>query len=63
MNIQTVLNNLNNTIAGKKMLLATYQNPEVRAYPEIIRETMIKMLEINIAELERIRDDVASVDQ
>lgn len=56
MNIQTVANNLKNTIAGKEMLLETYKNPSVLTKP--IRETMTHMLEINIAELRRILQDV-----
>lgn len=56
MNIQTVANNLRATIAGKEMLLETYKNPSVLTKP--IRETMTHMLEINIAELQRILQDV-----
>ena len=56
MNIQTVANNLRNTIAGKEMLLETYKNPSVLT--KSIRETMTHMLEINIAELQRILRDV-----
>lgn len=56
MNIQTVIANLKNTIAGKEMLLETYRNPSVLTKP--IRETMTHMLEINIAELKRILQDV-----
>ena len=58
MNIQTVADNLRRTIAGKEMLLATYENPEVKAYPKAIRETMATMLEININELKDILKDV-----
>ena len=58
MNLQTVITNLKNTIAGKEMLLATYENPEVKAYPKAIRETMATMLEININELKDILKDV-----
>jgi hypothetical protein len=56
MNIETVAENLRNTIAGKEMLLETYKNPSVLTKP--IRETMTHMLEINIAELKRILEDV-----
>lgn len=56
MNIQTVIANLKNTIAGKEMLLETYKNPSVLT--KSIRETMTHMLEINIAELQRILQDV-----
>ena len=58
MNLQTVITNLKSTIAGKEMLLATYENPEVKAYPKAVRETMATMLEINIDELKRILADV-----
>jgi hypothetical protein len=56
MNIQTVAENLRNTIAGKEMLLETYKNPSVLT--KQIRETMTHMLEININELRRILGDV-----
>jgi lantibiotic modifying enzyme len=56
MNIQTVAENLRNTIAGKEMLLETYKNPSVLT--KQIRETMTHMLEVNIAELKRILEDV-----
>lgn len=58
MNIYTVRDNLKRTIAGKEMLLATYENPEVKAYPKAVRETMSTMLEININELKEILKDV-----
>lgn len=58
MNIYTVRDNLKRTIAGKEMLLATYENPEVKAYPKAVRETMATMLEININELKDILKDV-----
>jgi hypothetical protein len=56
MNIQTVASNLRNTIAGKEMLLETYRNPSILT--KSIRETMAHMLEVNIAELRRILQDV-----
>jgi len=56
MNIQTVAQNLRNTIAGKEMLLETYKNPSILTKP--IRETMAHMLEVNISELKRILQDV-----
>ena len=56
MNIQTVANNLRNTIAGKEMLLVTYSNPLILTKKE--RETIIHMLTINIDELKRILQDV-----
>jgi hypothetical protein len=58
MNIATVARNIKNTISGKEMLLDTYQNPSVNPYPKFVKETMIQMVEINIAELKRILQDV-----
>ena len=58
MNLQTVAENLRNTIAGKEMLLDTYKNPGVNPYPKFVKEAMIDFLEINIAELKRILTDV-----
>ena len=58
MNIETLAQNLRNTIAGKEMLLITYQNPSVNPYPKGVKETMIQMLEVNIAELKRMLQDV-----
>ena len=52
MNIQTVAENLRNTIAGKDELLA---NLKSRRIPP---EETIRFLEINIAELQRILQDV-----
>jgi hypothetical protein len=56
MNIETVAENLRNTIAGKEMLLVTYSNPSILTKKE--RETIIHMLTINIDELKRILEDV-----
>ena len=58
MNIETVAANLRNTIAGKEMLLETYKNPGMNPYPKFVTETMIQLLEVNIAELKRILQDV-----
>ena len=58
MNLQTVAENLRNTIAGKEMLLDTYKNPSVNPYPKFVKEAMIDFLEVNIAELKRILADV-----
>ena len=52
MNIQTVANNLRNTIAGKEKLLADLTS---RRIPP---EATIHFLEINIDELKRILQDV-----
>jgi hypothetical protein len=51
MNIQTVAQNLRNTIAGKEMLLEEYRTQRPHS---VARE----MLQINIAELKRILEDV-----
>ena len=56
MNLQTVITNLKNTIAGKEMLLETYKNPSILT--KSVRETMAHMLEININELKDILADV-----
>ena len=58
MNLQTVITNLKNTIAGKEMLLETYKNPGVDPYPKFVKEAMIQFLETNISELNRILDDL-----
>ena len=58
MNIQTVAQNLRNTIAGKEMLLDSYKNPSVNPYPKFVKDAMIDFLEVNIAELKRILQDV-----
>jgi hypothetical protein len=52
MNIQTVAENLRNTIAGKEMLLVDLKGRRVT--PEV----SIHYLEINIGELKRILGDV-----
>lgn len=58
MNIQTVAQNLRNTIAGKEQMLATYKDPSLFACHRLIKATMIQFLETNIAELKRILQDV-----
>jgi hypothetical protein len=57
MNIQTVADNLKRTIAGKEMLLVTYNNPSVNI-TEFVRDTLIQILEVNIDELKHILQDV-----
>jgi hypothetical protein len=52
MNIQTVATNLRNTIAGKEQMLVDLKGRRVT--PEV----SIHYLEINIAELKRILEDV-----
>ena len=61
MNIQTVRDNLKNTIAGKEALLksvrekAKHQHNEITAY---VNGATIGFLEINIDELKRILADL-----
>jgi hypothetical protein len=49
MNIQTVAENLKNTIAGKEALLAEYESKNI---------LLAGMLRVNIDELKRILQDV-----
>lgn len=64
MNIQTVRDNLRNTIAGKEKMLASLNpnNPyseEFKSEGEVMaRRATIEFLKINIAELKRILADV-----
>jgi hypothetical protein len=65
MNIQTVLDNLDNTIAGKEQYLRESEKTLEYYIPtqcdSAITQfsTVIDMLKINIRELKRIRADVA----
>jgi SMC interacting uncharacterized protein involved in chromosome segregation len=64
MNIQTVADNLRNTIAGKERMLAEYNNPSFSATHRLVKEAMVQYLELNIDELKRILADVeVCVDQ
>jgi hypothetical protein len=62
MNIQTVRDNLINTIAGKEDLLAVFSKPENLAHltdaEKYGREAVNAFLKINIDELKRILADV-----
>ena len=60
MNIQTVANNLRATIAGKEQMLAQYRTMTLVLKENESPETYatVKFLEINIAELQRILQDV-----
>jgi hypothetical protein len=58
MNIQTVVDNLQNTIQGKRALLITLQDPGVGEYHQLVRYAMTHQLTSNIGELERILADV-----
>lgn len=66
MNIQTVAQNLRNTIKGKEQMLAQYQSALLCSYAgptpppgaEMACFATVQFLEINIAELQRILQDV-----
>jgi cell fate (sporulation/competence/biofilm development) regulator YlbF (YheA/YmcA/DUF963 family) len=59
MNIQTVAENLRNTIAGKeKYLSEVYEQREVSKGDDIVSFVTAQMLEFNIDELKRILQDV-----
>lgn len=57
MNIQTVANNLRDTIAGKEAYLAQMRKDIVK-YNQTVNYTVAKYLEVNIDELRRILQDV-----
>ena len=58
MNLSTVIENIERTIRGKQMLLdglgGRHDDPTINA----INSIQAQFLEINIGELERIRDDL-----
>ena len=59
MNIQTVAENLRNTIAGKEKYLAEWNNADLTETADRIHRTCtVGMLENNIDELKRILQDV-----
>ena len=68
MNLSTVIANLKNTIAGKEKMLAEYRSalalshlgPTPIVGAELAVVATIEFLEINIAELKRILQDVES---
>ena len=57
MNLQTVITNLGNTIAGKEAYLAQMREDIVK-YNQTVNYTVAKYLEVNIGELKRILQDV-----
>jgi SMC interacting uncharacterized protein involved in chromosome segregation len=66
MNIQTVAENLRNTIAGKEKMLAKkiQELEDGDCYSDSAHEAVIRFLKINIDELKRILKDVeVCVDQ
>lgn len=59
MNLQTVITNLRNTIAGKEQMLANLEIPMTATVGERMAKTATaEFLAINIAELNRILDDL-----
>jgi hypothetical protein len=64
MNIQTVRDNLKNTIAGKEELLAVFTKPENYDWlpqpDKTARDAVNAFLKVNIGELKRILQDVES---
>ncbi len=61
MNIQTIRNNLKNTIAGKEKYLATLGNTrDINDGAAMAVEATRAMLEINLQELKRILQDIES---
>lgn len=58
MNIETVASNLRTTIAGKEKYLAETQIPTEPSSERIVKDLMVRMLAVNIAELKRILQDV-----
>lgn len=57
MNIETVANNLRNTIAGKEALL-TISSANMDSDVDIVDREICEFLKINIAELQRVLQDV-----
>lgn len=59
MNLQTVCDNLKNTIAGKQKVLDTLKNPrDLPPGADMAVASLSQFLEINIDELKRILVDV-----
>lgn len=60
MNIQTIAQNLRNTIAGKEAYLASENENRKSEDPHVrmMAYAVVKMLELNIDELKRILADV-----
>ena len=57
MNLQTVITNLRNTIAGKEAYLDQMEK-DIVAYNQTVNYAVAKYLRINIDELNRILDDL-----
>ena len=62
MNIETVADNLRNTIAGKEKMLAEVKQAvlDTQGTSHHVAATTARFLEVNIAELKRILQDVES---
>lgn len=60
MNIQTVADNLRNTIAGKEAMLAEVKQAvlDTQGTSHHVAATTARFLEINIDELKRILEDI-----
>lgn len=54
MSISEIKHNLKNSIVRKEILLATYENPDMNAYPNGVRNVMIQSLSTQIDELKDI---------
>lgn len=61
MNLSTIIDNLRRTIAGKEMMLDTYNNPGVLPYPPEVMAAMKMYLTNNIEELKKILVDLESI--
>lgn len=60
MNIQTVIDNLNRTISGKKMMMERYQEYQKDMSYPVANELTVELLRVNIKELECILNDLES---
>lgn len=67
MNIYTIRDNLKTTIAGKEKMLAEYRNARennaLAQTPDAAIYATVAFLEINLAELKRILQDVEQCEQ
>ena len=62
MNIQTLAENLRNTIDGKEQQLVEWKSVKSTLHP-MMYQTLVPMLELNIAELKRVLKDVEQCEQ
>jgi len=62
MTVETVVENLDNTIKGKEYFLITLKGETPKDFADKLAiKAAIHFLNINIEELQKIRDDVASI--